>query len=77
MTSKFIEIGSGQNLLPTIKEADLADNLFIGGKGECMQWSVSKGKVIKQYGNMKAGAIFSMVQTSSKNYLFVSDWNGC
>ena len=41
MTSKFSEIGPGQNLLPTIKDADYAetikdadyaDILFIGGK---------------------------------------------
>ncbi len=37
MALKFIEIGPGQNLHPTIKEADLADNLFIGGEGQLMQ----------------------------------------
>jgi hypothetical protein len=70
MTSKFIEIGPGQNLPPTIKEAD---NLFIGGKKLLIQWSVSKKKVTKDYGDIIAGCIRSAVQTSYRKYLFFSD----
>ncbi len=61
MIPKFDEIGPGQNLLPTIQEADHADLLFIGGKGKLMQWSVSQGKVTKDFGAIMAGVIFSMV----------------
>jgi WD40 repeat protein len=62
MAYKFIEIGPGQNLLPTIKEADLADNLFIGGRdGRLMQWSVSQQKVTKDWGQIMSHYIFSMV----------------
>jgi hypothetical protein len=76
MTFKFIEIFPGQNLLPTIKEADHADNLFISGERKLMQWSVSQKKVTKDYGDIMAGIIRSMVLTSRKNYLFLSDYRG-
>jgi hypothetical protein len=51
--------------------------LWIGGNGKLMQWSVSRGKIIKEYADITAGCIKSMVQTSDKNYLFVSDEEGC
>ncbi len=54
------KIGPGQNLLPTIKDADYADILFIGGDQKLMQWSVSQGKVTKDYGHTMAGKIYSM-----------------
>ena len=76
MTSEFIEIGQGQNLLPTIEEADQADNFFIGGCKTLMLWSVSRGEVTKDYGDIMAGDIWSMVQTSDKKYLFLSDNEG-
>ncbi len=76
MTSKFSEIGPGQNLLPTIKDADYADILFIGGAQKLMQWSVSQKKVTKDYGHIMAGNINAMVETSDKNYLFLSDHRG-
>jgi WD40 repeat protein len=76
MTSEFVETGPGQNLPPTITEADLADNLFIGGWRTLMQWSVSQGKVTKDYCVIMTGDIRSMVQTSDKKYLFVSDYDG-
>ena len=60
MTSKFSEIGPGQNLLPTIKDADYADILFIGGIQKLMQWSISQGEVTKDYGDIMAGGIYSM-----------------
>jgi hypothetical protein len=41
-----------------------------------MQWSVSQGEVTKDYGLIMAGNIYSMVQTSEKKYLFVSDDEG-
>jgi hypothetical protein len=41
-----------------------------------MQWSVSQKKVIKDYGCIMAGYIESMVQTSDKKYLFLSDSSG-
>jgi WD40 repeat protein len=77
MNAKFINTGSGQNLLPTIREADQADNLFIGGENELMHWSVPQRKMTKGYGCIMSGHIYSMVQTSDKRYLFVSDLNGC
>jgi WD40 repeat protein len=64
-------------LLPTIIEADYADNLFIGGHKNFMQWSVSQGKVTNDYGEIMAGNIYSMVKTSDKKYLFLSDAVGC
>jgi hypothetical protein len=76
MDSKIVEIGPGQNLLPTIKEADQANSLFVGGHCKLIQWSVSRGEVIKDYCDIMANYIWSMVQTSSKNYLFVSDVSG-
>ena len=55
---------------------EMADNLFIGGRGKLLQWSVSQKKVTKDYGGIMAGNIFSMVQTSDKKYLFLSDEKG-
>ncbi len=60
MGNKFSEIGPGKNLLPTIKDADYADILFIGGNKTLMQWSVSQGEVTKDYGDIMAGGIYSM-----------------
>jgi WD40 repeat protein len=77
MTAQFIEIGLGKNLLPTIKEAYFADNLLIGSIGKLLQWSVSQEKLTKDYGVIVAGAIYSMVKTKDKNYLFLSDTKGC
>ena len=55
-----------------IKEAYKADNLFVGGS-ELMLWSVSQKKVTKEYDDIMAGRNNSMVQTSDKGFLFVSD----
>jgi hypothetical protein len=77
MTSKFLEFGPGQNLLPTIKKADFPDILFIGGMGKLVQWSISQEKVTKHYGEIMHGMINSMVLTSGKNYLFLSGDQGC
>ena len=77
MASKFVETGPGQNLLPTIKGADQADNLFIGGEETLMLWSVSQGEVTKDYGDIMTGDIESIVQTSDKKYLVLSDDEGC
>jgi hypothetical protein len=41
-----------------------------------MEWSVSQGEVIKDYGDIMAARIFSMVQTSDKRFLFLSDEQG-
>jgi hypothetical protein len=76
MTSKFVQTGPGQNFLPTIKEAHQADKLFIGGD-KLLQWSLSHKKLTKDYGRIMAGTIISMVQTSDKKYLFLSDGEGC
>jgi hypothetical protein len=58
-------------------DAPLSDNLFIAGEGELLQWSVSQGRVTKEYGGMMEGilngAIRAMVQTSDKKYLFLAD----
>jgi hypothetical protein len=48
MTSKFSEIGPGKNLLPTIKDANYADILFIGNGEKLMQWSVNQEKVTQR-----------------------------
>jgi hypothetical protein len=77
MACKFIETGPGQNLLLNIKEADQADNLFIGGDRKLVQYSVSQVKVIKDYDDIMTGMIYSMVQTSDKKCLFLSDSEGC
>jgi WD40 repeat protein len=77
MTSKFVEIGPGQNLLPTIKEADQADNFLIGSYVVFLQWSVSQKKVTKFYGGFKDSMIQSMAKTSDKNYLFLASDKGC
>ena len=77
MASKFVETSPGQNLLPSIKEGDQADNLFIAGYKTFMLWSVSQGEVTKDYGDIMTGYIWSMVQTSDKKYLVLSDDQGC
>ena len=59
-----------------IEEADKADKLSIGGSGKYVQWSISQNKVTIVYGHIMAGNICSMVQTSDKNYLFLSDNSG-
>jgi hypothetical protein len=51
--------------------------LFIGGDGKLVQYSVSQGKVIKDYDDIMTGYIYLMVQTSDKKYLFLSDQTGC
>jgi hypothetical protein len=61
MNPKFTDIGTGKDLLATIKEAEYADNLFIGTDEELMQWSVSQKKVTKNYGHIMAGYILLMV----------------
>jgi hypothetical protein len=58
------------------EEPDLADSLFVGGDRKLMQWSVRQKKVIKDYGDIMADHIYSMVKTSGKKYLFVSDYEG-
>ncbi len=55
----------------------MGESLFIGSHKKLKQWSVSQAEVIKDYGDIMAGGIRSMVQTSDKNYLFVSDYKGC
>jgi hypothetical protein len=50
--------------------------LFIGGYKILLQWSISQQKVTKDYGNIMASGILSMVQTSDKKHLFVSDRQG-
>jgi hypothetical protein len=64
-------------LLPTIKEADQADNFFIGGHRKLLHWSVSQEKKTKDYGPIMPGNISSMVKTSGKKYLFLSEETGC
>jgi hypothetical protein len=107
MTSKFLEIGAGQNLPPTrfeifeVKENifelksknshvglletlekwlksnyPMGESLYIGGQKKLIQWSVSQKKVTKGHGDIMAGYILSMVQTSDKKYLFLSDSEG-
>jgi hypothetical protein len=60
-----------------IQEAGSADNLFIGSDGKFIQWSVSQKKVSQVYGQIMDGVIRSMAQISDKNYLFLSDDEGC
>ena len=76
MDSKFSKAGKDQNSLSTIKQAGQDDVLFIGCYKKLLQWSVSQGKVTKDYGHIMTSAIYSMVQTSDKKYLFVSDIEG-
>ncbi len=54
MTPEFIQAGPGQNLLPTIIDADQPDNLIIGGGKDIIYWSVSQEKVTKDYSYIMA-----------------------
>ena len=71
-----ILVNPNPNLEKMIKKADLEDNLFIGGYRKLVQWSISQKKIIKDDGSNMAGDICSMVQTSDKKYLFLSDVKG-
>jgi WD40 repeat protein len=44
-----------------VEEADQGHSFFIGGRGKLMQWSISQKKVTKDYGDIMAGSIYSMV----------------
>ncbi len=76
MGNKSSQTGPGQTSLLIIKEAD-SDILFIAGTRKLMHWSVSQNKMTKDSGYIMTGSIYSMAQTSDKNYLFVSDNEGC
>jgi WD40 repeat protein len=73
MGGKFSKTSSGRNKSP--KKFD-KDDFFINNREKLMCWSVSQEKVTKNYGKIMTGEIHSMVQTSGKNYLFLSDCNG-
>ena len=69
-------------LLGTLKKllksnGSMGESLFIGSTSKLIQWSVSQKKLTKDYGGIMAGYNFSMVQTTDKNYLFLSDNKGC
>ena len=69
-------------LLGTLKKwlesnFSMGESLLIGGYQKLMQWSVSKKKVTKDYGDIMSDYIRTMVQTSDKNYLLLSDDKGC
>jgi WD40 repeat protein len=72
----FSRTGPRQILLPTIKEAEQAEELFIIGLDRVKQWSVSRGLYTKDYGGIMAGGIISMAQISDKNYLFFAGQMG-
>jgi WD40 repeat protein len=69
-------LGPSRNQEEMKEQADLADSLFVGGYRKLMQWSVSNEEVVKDYGVIMDGYIESMVKTSDKKYLFVSDNDG-
>jgi hypothetical protein len=69
-------VGPRRNVEEMTEETDLADSLFVGGQRKLKQWSVRQKKVTKDYGDIMAARIFSMVKTSDKKYLFVSDDKG-
>mgnify|MGYP000641859096 CR=1 FL=1 len=73
---RFSRTGPRQNLLPNIKEADKAEELFISGLDRVKQWSVRSGLYTKDYGGIMAGGIISMAQISEKNYLFFAGQMG-
>jgi WD40 repeat protein len=77
MGNKSSKNSQGQNLLQSIKEADQADNLFIGGHRNLLHWSASHEKKTEDYGQIMAANISAMVKTSGKKYLFVADLIGC
>ena len=65
------------NLEEIVEEKDLADHLFLGALGgKLSQWSVSQGEVTHDYGDIMDSNIYSMVKTSDKKSLFVSDHTG-
>jgi WD40 repeat protein len=77
MISKFVEIDPRKKLLPTIKKGvKKAENLWIVAGHNLIQWSVGKKKVTKDNGDVVTSDIQSMVQTSDKKNLFVSDSYG-
>jgi hypothetical protein len=61
MTPEFIQAGPGQNLLPTIIDADQPDNLIIGGGKDIIYWSVSQEKVNKHFRGVISSFIDAMV----------------
>jgi hypothetical protein len=65
--------GPRRNLENAKEQVDLADNLFVGGHKKLLQWSIGQEKAVKDYGDLMNGDICSMVKTSDKKYLFVSD----
>jgi hypothetical protein len=73
----------GKNMPPPLakqiemRQPKYCDSLFISGFRELQQWSVRQDKVIKEYGNIMARIIYSMVKTSYKKYLLLSDREGC
>jgi hypothetical protein len=75
--TRQLVVGPRRNLEEMIKEAGSADSLFLGGDGKLVQYSVRQEKVVKDHGDIMSGLIYSMVQTSDKKYLFVSDSSGC
>jgi hypothetical protein len=74
MGAKFSKTSQGQNKSP--KKID-KDDFFINGREKLIYWSVSQEKVTKTYSKIMTSEIHSMVQTSGKNYLFLSDCSGC
>ena len=64
------------NLEEIVEEEDFADHLFVGFRRKLSQWSVSQGKVTHDYGDIMDEMILSMVKTSDKKSLFVSDLIG-
>ena len=52
------------------------DNFFISGEGKFIQWSVPEGKATKDYSGIMVSGIHSMLQTSDKEYVYLSDDKG-
>ena len=59
------------------KGANNSDYLFIGWQGALIQWSISKKKEIKYYGDiMHDDEITALKTTADKKHLFVADYSG-
>ena len=63
-------------LKETTKQVPGSDSQFVGGEARLLQWSIRHGRVVKDYGHIMKSDIQSMVTTSDKKWLFISDYFG-
>lgn len=64
--------------IPKAKIHDPSDHYFIGSfdSGKLHEWSISDGKINRDFSRLINDKIYCMTITRDKEYLFVSDWPG-